>query len=74
MDLTREPAGHLAFGAGIHFCLGAALARLEAAETLTRLFTRFPRLELMDSQVRWTQSQVLHALHELPVHLGPPTT
>jgi cytochrome P450 len=46
MDLTREPAGHLAFGTGIHFCLGAALARLETAETLTRMFTRRPRLEL----------------------------
>jgi cytochrome P450 len=67
MDLTREPAGHLALGAGIHFCLGAALARLEATETLTRLFTRFPDLALTDDQVSWRDSATLHALTGLPV-------
>jgi cytochrome P450 len=46
LDLTRPGPPNLAFGAGAHFCLGAALARMEAAETLVRLFTGFPDLTL----------------------------
>jgi hypothetical protein len=71
MDLTREPAGHLGFGAGFHFCLGAALARLEAAEALTRVFAINPRLEPTGSQLRWRASRILHALQDLPVRVGP---
>jgi hypothetical protein len=67
MDLSREPVGHLGFGTGIHFCLGAALARLEAAETLTRMFIRHPNLQLTDAQIRWRDSTAFHALQELPV-------
>jgi hypothetical protein len=69
MDLTREPAGHLAFGAGIHFCLGAALARLETAETLPRMFTRFPDLALTGSPIRWRESTTFHALQELSARI-----
>jgi cytochrome P450 len=67
MDLTRDPAGHLALGAGIHFCLGAALARMEAAEALTALFRRFPSLALTDAPIHWRPSKALHALQDLPV-------
>jgi hypothetical protein len=70
MDLTRKPAGHLAFGTGIHFCLGAALARLEVAETLPRLFGRCPGLVLTGAEARWRQSRMLHALEELPVRVA----
>ncbi len=45
-DITREPNPHIAFGNGIHFCLGAPLARLEARIALTDLLTRFKALEL----------------------------
>jgi hypothetical protein len=69
LDLTRAPAGHLAFGAGPHFCLGAALARLEATEILTRLFTRHPGLALTGQPTRWRDSSTFHALAELPVEL-----
>jgi cytochrome P450 len=69
MDLSREPSGHLAFGTGIHFCLGAALARLETGETLTRLFTRFPQLALAGRPVKWRESRMLHALQELPARI-----
>ncbi len=68
-DLTRDPNGHLAFGAGAHFCLGAALARLELVETLTRMFTRFPHLALTGSPIRWRKSTALHGLQELPVRI-----
>jgi hypothetical protein len=71
LDLNRPPAGHLAFGAGIHFCLGAALAQLETAETLPRLFTRYPRVRFVGEQVSWRDSTLFHALLGLPVRIGP---
>ncbi|GAA2589466.1 cytochrome P450 [Actinomadura fulvescens] len=67
LDLTREPLPHLAFGAGHHFCLGAGLARMEAAETLPRLFGRFPDLRVA-GEPRWRDSTTFHGLDELPVH------
>jgi hypothetical protein len=69
MDLAREPLGHLGFGAGIHFCLGAALARLEATEALTRLFARYPGMTLTGAGTQWRGSVALHALEVLPVTL-----
>ena len=42
--VDRDPNPHLAFGAGLHFCLGAPLARMELVESLTTLFARFPEL------------------------------
>jgi cytochrome P450 len=70
LDLGRVAAGHLAFGGGAHFCLGAALARLEASVTLHRLFTRYPALELTEAPPSWRDSVAFHALTELPVCLG----
>ena len=68
MDLNRSGPGHLGFGTGIHFCLGAALARLEAAETLTRLFDRHPQMRLA-GPVSWRASSTFHALQSLPISL-----
>jgi cytochrome P450 len=48
MDVTRDPNPHLGFGAGIHFCLGAPLARLELQMSVPALLARFPRLELAE--------------------------
>jgi cytochrome P450 len=48
LDLARETKGHVAFGAGAHFCLGAPLARLEGRIALTTLFRRFPDLRLAE--------------------------
>ena len=44
--VDRDPNNHVAFGVGVHFCLGAPLARMELAESTTALFETFPRLEL----------------------------
>jgi cytochrome P450 len=52
MDLTRETNQHIAFGAGIHFCIGAPLARLEMAISLPALIERFPGLELAGEPTR----------------------
>lgn len=49
-DITREPNDHLAFGDGIHFCLGAPLARLEAAIAFGSVLRRFPKLRLAQLQ------------------------
>jgi cytochrome P450 len=52
LDVGRQPNSHLGFGWGIHHCLGAALARLEAEVAIRRVVERFPALRL-DGPVRW---------------------
>ena len=52
MDLTRDPNPHIGFGAGIHFCLGAPLARLEMSVSLPALWERFPDMQLVGDAVR----------------------
>jgi cytochrome P450 len=69
-DVTREEARqHLAFSAGIHYCLGAQLARLEATVALQTLFERFPDLSLAGAPVR-RATRVLHGFERLPVAAG----
>jgi cytochrome P450 PksS len=68
LDLTRQPNRHLAFGMGIHFCVGAPLARMEGQIALTRLFQRFPNLRLArPDALRWRRGMLLRGLEELPV-------
>ena len=69
-DLSRTPTGHLAFGAGAHFCLGAALARLQTTEALTRLFHRYPHLSQTTAPIHWRESTAIHGLSQLPVRTG----
>lgn len=71
LDLAREPNRHLAFGHGIHFCLGAPLARLEARIAFGRLLARFPdfRLAADRDRLRWTGGLVLRGVQALPVSL-----
>ncbi|CAB4610431.1 MAG: cytochrome P450 [Actinobacteria bacterium] len=52
MDITRDPNPHIGFGAGIHFCIGAPLARMELTTSLPALFERYPTLELAAEPVR----------------------
>lgn len=68
-DITREPNKHLAFGQGLHFCIGAPLARMEGQIALMTLFRRFPNLSLAQAPetLRWRKSLIVRGLEELPV-------
>ncbi|MFE7741132.1 cytochrome P450 [Nocardia sp. NPDC057455] len=68
-DPDRGANGHLAFGHGIHYCLGAGLARLETRVALTRLVRRYPLLRpaFDDVDLRWRESILIRGLQELPV-------
>lgn len=73
LDPDRNTAGHLAFGHGIHRCLGAALVRLEGEVGLAALFHRFPRLRVVadPAELTFRRSVHVHAPRTLPVVLGP---
>jgi cytochrome P450 len=58
-DITRNPQGHVAFGFGIHFCLGSSLARLEAKVAFEELLSRITRLEQIDSDIEYVDSFLL---------------
>lgn len=67
LDLSRPDNRHLAFGYGIHFCVGAPLARLEGEIALHSLLDRFPRLRLGDEPLDYHGTLVFRALTRLPV-------
>ncbi len=71
LDLAREDNPQLAFGHGIHHCLGAPLARLEANIAIGSLLARFPglRAAVPPDSLRWRTSIVMHGLESLPVRL-----
>ncbi len=66
-DVKRNAQGHLAFGLGIHFCLGAGLARLEARVAFEGLLPRLEKLRRRDSSIRWSESPFLRGPQELPL-------
>jgi cytochrome P450 len=72
LDLARKPNRHLAFGTGMHFCLGHQLARIEGVCALKALFGRWPKLQLAvdESQVKWRRRPGLKAIERLPVAIG----
>ena len=69
LDLQRKPNRHIAFGTGIHFCLGHQLARIEARCALKSLFQRWPDLSLAvkESEITWRKRPGLRAIDRLPV-------
>jgi cytochrome P450 len=73
LRLNRGDQGHLAFGHGIHRCLGAMLGRLEGEIALTRLLSRFPHMELAadEADLRWRNTTMLRGVETLPVRLRP---
>ncbi|HXF56182.1 MAG TPA: cytochrome P450 [Actinomycetota bacterium] len=68
LDVSRDPNPHLAFGAGIHFCLGAPVARLELHVSFATLLRRLPRLELA-TEPRWKPGYVIRGPQELRVRV-----
>lgn len=72
LDLTRANArGHLGFGYGIHFCLGAALARLEAEVAIGAVVRRFPEMSHDPAQVVFPETLLSRSVTSLPVSLRP---
>lgn len=69
LDPNRVPASHLSFGHGIHYCIGATLARLELTTSITALLTRFPHLRLATpvADLPRRSSPRIHAFAALPV-------
>ena len=72
LDLGRSPNKHLAFGFGLHYCVGAPLARAEARYALLALLARFPRLRLAvaEDRLEWRRSNAIRGLAALPLHLA----
>jgi pimeloyl-[acyl-carrier protein] synthase len=71
-DITRDPNEHVAFGEGIHFCIGAPLARMEARITFEAMLERFPRLRLKDPAMKpvYKGSYFLRGLESLPLEIS----
>jgi cytochrome P450 len=72
LDLGRRDNQHLGYGHGIHYCLGAPLARLEAQTALATLLTRLPDLRLAaePDDLRWRGGLIMRGLRTLPVEFG----
>ena len=72
LDLGREPNSHVAFGLGMHYCLGAPLARLEGQIAISTLLRRMPNLRLAvpPNRLRWRRGLVLRGLEALPVEFS----
>jgi cytochrome P450 len=71
LDLARPDNRHLGYGFGIHFCLGATLARVEVHAALAALLRRFPSLTLATDAPEWNPSIGLRGLSSLPLAFAP---
>ncbi|MDQ3653882.1 MAG: cytochrome P450 [Chloroflexota bacterium] len=72
LDIRRDVGRIMSFGMGIHFCLGAPLARMEGEIAFATLARACPELSLVSETVRWRPGAVFHGLQELPLALGVP--
>jgi cytochrome P450 len=68
-DIERDPNPHIAFGTGIHACLGGTLARAEIQTAIGTLLSRFPHIELATEGVEWEGSFIIRGLKSLPVRV-----
>lgn len=69
-DIARDPNNHIGFGFGLHFCLGASVARLEGTIALEALVRRLPNLELGPESEVWVPTMLSRGLEHLPVSLS----
>lgn len=67
LDVTRQPNRHLAFGHGLHYCVGAALARVEGQIVINTILRRLPKLRLENEKLEWRRNFTLRGLKALPV-------
>jgi pimeloyl-[acyl-carrier protein] synthase len=67
LNIARKPNRHLAFGHGLHYCVGAALARLEGQITITRILSSLPDIRLESEDLHWHRNLTLRGLKSLPV-------
>lgn len=70
-DITREKSPHLAFGKGIHLCLGAPLARLEGEIAINSLLQRYPNMKLnaQPGELEWRPGMIVRGVQEIPLSL-----
>ena len=71
LDVSRDEGPPMSFGSGIHYCLGAALARLEGQVCFGRMLERFHTIELSNDEISYRDTITLRGLTELPVVLLP---
>ncbi|MEM1172293.1 MAG: cytochrome P450 [Cyanobacteria bacterium P01_H01_bin.35] len=70
LDITRKINPHIAFGQGIHFCLGIHLSRLEVQQVYKQLFQSYASITLIPSSLSWRSNWVIRGLHSLPIRLN----
>ncbi len=70
LDITRKENPHVGFGKGIHYCLGAPLARLEAPIVIRMVLEAFPDLKLGEGKAQWNSNTVIRGLKSLPVEFN----
>ena len=70
LDIARSPNRHLTFGFGLHFCMGAPLARLEGQRCIARLLQRFGSIQRAPGETTWVDALVMRGVASLPVQLG----
>ncbi len=70
-DITRQKSRHLAFGKGIHACLGAPLARLEGEIAINSLVKRFPNMTMYEDKdnLEWREGMIVRGVKKLPISL-----
>jgi hypothetical protein len=69
VDFSRAGPPHLAFGFGLHICLGFPLARLEGQIALPAVLSRWPGLELAGAPLEWLNSMVFRGVKAMPVRV-----
>jgi cytochrome P450 len=68
-DVRRKIDRHLSFGYGTHFCIGAALARLESRIALQETLARFPTWDIVDDELEWVHTSTVRGFANVPIHL-----